>query len=86
MAIETIIFYRFIPGKGSYVTTYGAPEEQTVAIYNSKTISVSLNFTTKNTLLPKKGRGQKGEGKKVSFDTKISPLFSAIRFKAPEFN
>ncbi|MEI2578025.1 hypothetical protein [Scytonema sp. PRP1] len=51
MAIETIISYRFIRGKGSYVTTYGAPEEQTVAIYNSKTISVSLTFTTKNTLL-----------------------------------
>jgi len=31
------------------------------------------------------GRGQRAEGKKVSFDTKISPLFSAIRFKAPEF-
>ncbi len=51
MAIETIASYRFIPGKGSHITTYGAPEEQTIAIHNSNTTSVSLTFTTENTLV-----------------------------------
>ena len=49
MAIETIASYRFIPGKGSHITTYGAPEEQTVAIHNYNTTSVSLTFTPENT-------------------------------------
>ena len=50
MAIETIASYRFIPGKDSHITTYGAaPEEQTVAIHNSSTTSVSLTFTDENT-------------------------------------
>ena len=31
------------------------------------------------------GRGQRAEGKIVNFDTKVSPLCSAIRSKAPAF-
>jgi len=49
MAIETIASYRFIPGKDSQITSYGSPEEQTVAIHNSSMASVSLTFTTENT-------------------------------------
>ncbi|MEH1861810.1 MAG: hypothetical protein V7L21_28300 [Nostoc sp.] len=49
MTIETIASYRFIAGKDNHITTYGAPEEQTVAIHNSSTTSVSLTFTTENT-------------------------------------
>ncbi len=51
MAIETFTSYRFVPGKDSNVTTYGAPEEQIVAIHNTNTTAISLTFTPENTLV-----------------------------------
>ncbi|RAM51916.1 MAG: hypothetical protein C6Y22_08885 [Hapalosiphonaceae cyanobacterium JJU2] len=51
MTIQTITSYRFIPGKESSVTTYGSPDEQTVAIHNSIGTTVSLTFTIENMLV-----------------------------------
>lgn len=53
MAIQIITSYRFIPGKESKITTYGSPDEQTVAIHNSSSTSVSLTFTTESTSVVK---------------------------------